>query len=180
MHGLQHLVIGDGGDVSFSATGHTSNVSDGTYDLDTFVVDGLTTGGVASALASLAHGVSLQAQSLQLVHGTLEVHGQVSIDAQLLNVSSGATIDGEGNSNYGERGGPGIVSDEDDGGKKMYAGSHGGVGGGWGTVSMLCKRRCHSNPRHPSPPWCLARRHAVPGLYRCLICLRRTRRWVDV
>ena len=92
--GVDTLTVGDGGTLTCSATGRTANSSASNYALQTFVVDGRTDGGAASALATLAHGVSLEAQSLQLVHGTLSVHGQVSLEAQLLNLTAGASISG--------------------------------------------------------------------------------------
>ena len=127
------------------------------YELQTFVVDGRTTGGAASALVTLAHGVSLEAQSLQLVHGTLEVHGQVSLDAGVLNLTAGASIDGKGNSNHGVRAGPGAMSTTCyTGGCRRYAASHGGIAGGgvgWGSSALTCEWR-ETEPEQPTatPP----------------------------
>jgi len=149
--GVDTLTVGDGGTLACSASGRTANSSTSNYALQTFVVDGRTTGGAASAVVTLGHGVSLEAQSLQLVHGTLEVHGQVSLEAQLLNLTAGARIDGTGNSNYGVRAGPGISTTGSSGGYKRYAASHGGISGEWGSSAYTCERRERPNPDGPRP-----------------------------
>ena len=103
-------------------------------------------------MATLAHGVSLEAQSLQLVHGTLEVHGEVSLEAQLLNLTAGASIDGKGNSNYGVRDGPGKVSTSTCGSCRRYAASHGGIAGTWGSSGLTCEWRPTEPARSLPPP----------------------------
>jgi hypothetical protein len=149
--GVDTLTVGDGGTLTCSATGRTANSTASNYALQTFVVDGRDGGGVSNALVTLYDGVSLEAQSLQLVHGTLQVHGQTSLEAQLLNLTAGASIDGAGKSDNGVREGPGIYSASTSGGAKRYAASHGGISGGWGSSAHTCERRERPNPDGPRP-----------------------------
>ena len=149
--GLEELAVGEGGHVHFYATGRSSNRSAGGYALQAFVMDGITDAGVVNALVTMNHGVTLEAQSLQLVHGTLQVHGQTSLEAQLLNLTAGASIDGAGKSDNGVREGPGIYSASTSGGAKRYAASHGGISGGWGSSAHTCERRERPNPDGPRP-----------------------------
>ena len=144
--GLEELAVGEGANVLFASTGSTANRTAGGYALRTVVMDGITDAGVVNALVTMQHGVSLETPSLQLVHGTLEVHGQVGLEAGLLNLSSGASIDGVGNSNHGVRDGPGNSTTSTSGGYKRYAASHGGLSGEGAVSGHTCARRERPNP----------------------------------
>ena len=122
--GVDDLSVGDGGSASFMPSGHTaSNGTAGVYALRTLTVDGRPPSGPASATVVAGDGVTLGVATLSVVHGVLYADGAVLLDATLLNVSSGGSIDGTARSTHGGQAGPGY-----NGGGSARAGA-GQVGG---------------------------------------------------
>ena len=92
LSGVEQLAIGPGGAVSFESTGGTSDVAgtskvSGVYEMRRLVVDEPST-------LTVRDGVSAHADSLEVVDGSIKVHGAVALSAAHMNMTADGEIDG--------------------------------------------------------------------------------------
>ena len=92
LSGVEQLAIGPGGAVSFESAGGTSDVAgtskvSGVYEMRRLVVDG-------SSTLTVKDGVSAHADSLEVVDGSIKVHGAVALSASHMNMTADGEIDG--------------------------------------------------------------------------------------